>query len=71
MIVLATQSDEDIIDLYISQNEYDKARNEFEEFDELSSNFGYDYVLCTKINMYIVNMNYTKAISIAHQLKQS
>ena len=60
-----------IIDLYISQNEYDKARNEFEEFDELSSNFGYDYVLCTKINMYIVNKNYTKAISIAHQLKQS
>ena len=60
-----------IVDLFIYQKEYDKARQEFVEFDKLSSNFNYDYVLYTKINMHIINENYTKAISLAHQLKQS
>jgi|GEM_PF-1360441 len=60
-----------IIDLYISQGEYEKARKEFEIFDTLSNHSIKDYVLSTKINVHIINKDYSKAIRLVQELKES
>ncbi len=60
-----------IIDLYVSQGDYDKARQEFVEFDTLSNGFKYDYVLHTRINMYIILKQYGKVQKSAQELTKS
>ena len=60
-----------VINLYISQGKYEKARNDFEVFDTLSKHVNKDYVLSTKINMYIINQDYIKAIEMAQKMAQS
>ena len=60
-----------IINHYISQGEYEKAKKEFIIFDTLSQRVDKDHVLSTKINIHIINRDYVKAIELSRKLKHS